>query len=52
MRDVIVEISVSLDGFVAPAKGAPDHRSAPEDPVLKQTKLAWLRQTGTHIMAG
>jgi dihydrofolate reductase len=50
MRDVIVEISVSLDGFVAPAKGAPDHRSAPEDPVLKQTKLDRLRQTGTHIM--
>jgi dihydrofolate reductase len=50
MRDVIVEISVSLDGFVAPAKGAPDHRSAPEDPVLRQTKLDRLRQTGTHIM--
>jgi dihydrofolate reductase len=50
MRDVAVEISVSLDGFVAPAKGAPDHRSAPEDPVLKQTKLDSLRQAGTHIM--
>jgi dihydrofolate reductase len=50
MRRVIVMISMSLDGFVAPAKGAPDHRSAPEDPVLKQQKLAWLRQTGTHVM--
>jgi dihydrofolate reductase len=50
MRKVIVEMSVSVDGFVAPAKGAPDHRSAPEDPVLKQRKLDWLRDTGTHAM--
>lgn len=50
MRKVIVEMSVSVDGFVAPAKGAPDHRGAPEAPALKQRKLDWLRQTGTHLM--
>jgi dihydrofolate reductase len=50
MRKVIVEMSMSLDGFVAPAKGAPDHRSLPEDPALKQVKLDWLRQAGTHAM--
>lgn len=50
MRKVIVEMSVSVDGFVAPVKGAPDHRTAPEDPVLKQRKLDWLRHTGTHVM--
>ncbi len=50
MRKVIVEMSVSVDGFVALAKGAPDHRSAPEDPALKQRKLDWLRHTGTHAM--
>lgn len=50
MRKVIVEMSVSVDGFVAPTKGAPDHRSAPEDPALKQRKLDWLRHTGTHAM--
>jgi dihydrofolate reductase len=50
MRKVIVLMSVSVDGFVAPAKGAPDHRSAPEDPVLKQLKLDWLRDAGTHAM--
>jgi dihydrofolate reductase len=50
MRKVIVEMSVSVDGFVAPAKGAPDHRGAPEDPTLKQRKLDWLRHTGTHVM--
>lgn len=50
MRKVIAQMSVSVDGFVAPTKGAPDHRSAPEDPVLKQLKLDWLRHTGTHAM--
>jgi len=50
MRKVIVEMSVSVDGFVAPLEGAPDHRSAPEDPALKQRKLDWLRHTGTHAM--
>jgi dihydrofolate reductase len=43
-------MSISLDGFVAPARGAPDHRSLPEDPALKQIKLDWLRQAGTHAM--
>ena len=50
MRKLIVQSSVSLDGFVAPAKGAPDHRSEPEDPALKQRKLDWLGHTGTHLM--
>jgi hypothetical protein len=40
MRKVIVMMSMSLDGFVAPAKGAPDHRSMPEDPALKRIKTA------------
>ena len=50
MRKVIVAMSMSLDGFVAPAKGAPDHRSMPEDPALKKIKLDWIRQAGTHAM--
>jgi dihydrofolate reductase len=50
MRKLVVLMSVSVDGFVAPAKGAPDHRGAPEDPALKQLKLAWLRHAGTHAM--
>ena len=32
MRNVVVVSTISVDGFVAPAPGAPDHRSAPEDP--------------------
>jgi hypothetical protein len=30
MRRVIVQMSMSLDGFVAPASGAEDHRAAPQ----------------------
>ena len=41
---------MSLDGFVAPVKGAPDHRSMPEDPALKRIKLGWLGRVGTHAM--
>lgn len=50
MRRVILALSLSLDGFVAPANGAPDHRTLPEDPTLKQIKLDWLREVGTHAM--
>jgi dihydrofolate reductase len=50
MRNVIVAMSVSLDGFVAAKMGAADHRSVPEDPRLKRTKLNWLGQAGTHVM--
>jgi dihydrofolate reductase len=50
MRNVIVVVSISVDGFVAAADGAPDHRSAREDPALKRTKLDWLRHAGTHAM--
>jgi dihydrofolate reductase len=49
MRAVIVQVSVSLDGFVAPAERAEDHRAA-EDPALKRAKLDWLGEAGTHVM--
>jgi dihydrofolate reductase len=50
MRQLIVMASVSIDGYVAPLGGARDHRSGPEDPRLKQIKLAWVREAGTHAM--
>jgi dihydrofolate reductase len=50
MRKVIVAMSMSLDGYVAPVEGAADHRTLREDPELKQIKLDWLRQVGTHAM--
>ncbi|HLW96510.1 MAG TPA: dihydrofolate reductase family protein [Solirubrobacteraceae bacterium] len=46
---MIVQVSLSLDGFVSPARGAGDHRGS-EDAVLKQAKLDWLEGAGTHIM--
>ncbi|HEX4465842.1 MAG TPA: hypothetical protein VH025_01525, partial [Solirubrobacteraceae bacterium] len=50
MRKLIVTISTSVDGFVAPLKGAPDHRRGPEDPALKRRKLEWLSEAGAHAM--
>jgi dihydrofolate reductase len=50
MRDVIVAMTMSLDGFVAPARGAPVHQAVAEDPTLKKIKLDWLSQAGTHAM--
>ena len=50
MRRVIVQMSISLDGFVAPVRGAADHRRTPEDPLLKKVKLDWLHEAGTHAM--
>ena len=50
MRRVVVQMTMSLDGFVAPDKGAPDHRTFDEDPQLKARKLDWVRNAGTHAM--
>jgi dihydrofolate reductase len=50
MRAVVVESTISLDGYVAPAKGASGHRSQGEDQGLKERKLERLSRAGTHIM--
>jgi dihydrofolate reductase len=50
MRAVVVESTISLDGYVAPAKGASDHRTTREDPRVKEGKLERLSRAGTHIM--
>jgi dihydrofolate reductase len=50
MRKVIVQVSISADGFVASEKGGSDHRGIPEDPALKKLKLEWLGDVGTHAM--
>jgi dihydrofolate reductase len=49
MRRLIVQMTMSLDGFVSPLRGAGDHRGA-EDPLLKEAKLEWIRGAGTHAM--
>jgi dihydrofolate reductase len=50
MRNVILEMSISLDGVVAAPKEAGGLSPVPEDRELKRLKLDWLAQTGCHIM--
>jgi len=50
MRKVVVQMTMSLDGYVAPAPGSPDHRAQDEDPELKKRKLEWIRAAGMHAM--
>jgi dihydrofolate reductase len=52
MRKLVLQMGVSLDGLVARSgrHGAGGWGLPPEDPALKQRKLAWLRDTGLHLM--
>lgn len=49
MRRVVLQMSVSVDGFVAGPRGGLGG-SMPEDDDLISWKLEQLHQTGTHIM--
>jgi dihydrofolate reductase len=50
MRRVVVQMGVTVDGYVAGPGGEGDWRLPPEDPDVREWKLASLRQVGTHIM--
>jgi dihydrofolate reductase len=50
MRRVILQMSVTLDGYVAGPGGEGDWGLPPEDPGVRAWKIASLRQAGTHIM--
>jgi dihydrofolate reductase len=50
MRQVILQMSVTLDGYVAGAGGEGDWGLPPEHPDVRAWKIASLRQAGTHIM--
>jgi dihydrofolate reductase len=50
MRPVVLQMSVSVDGFVAGPVGDGDWRISPEHPDVFAWKVASLRQVGTHIM--
>jgi dihydrofolate reductase len=52
MRKLALLMSVSLDGLVGrPGRhGAGGWGLPPEDPALKQRKLAWMRDAGLHLM--
>jgi len=50
MRQVVLQMAVSLDGFVARHDGAGDWGVAAEHPDVTAWKIASLRQVGTHVM--
>jgi dihydrofolate reductase len=50
MRPVVVQMGVTLDGFVHGAHGYQDWGLGPEDDELVAWKVASLREAGTHIM--
>jgi dihydrofolate reductase len=50
MRNVVLQMSMSLDGVVAAPKEAGGLSPVVEDPELKRLKLDWLGHAGCHIM--
>lgn len=50
MRPVVLQMGVTLDGFVHGAAGYEDWGLPPEDDEVVDWKAASLRQAGTHIM--
>jgi dihydrofolate reductase len=50
MRRVVLQMSVTLDGYVAGPRGELDWELAQEHPDVRAWKVASLRQVGTHIM--
>src|SRR6266700_320442 len=50
MRQVVLQMSVTLDGYVAGTGGELDWGLPAEHPDVKAWKLASVRQAGTHIM--
>ena len=50
MRPVVLQMGITLDGFVHGAKGYEDWGLPPEDDEVVNWKVASLRQAGTHIM--
>ena len=50
MRQVVLQMGVTLDGYVAGPDGDGDWGLPAEDPDVRAWKVASLRQVGTHIM--
>jgi dihydrofolate reductase len=50
MRPVVLQMGVTLDGFVHGAKGYEDWGLPPEDDEVVAWKVSSLREAGTHIM--
>jgi dihydrofolate reductase len=50
MRKVVLQMGITLDGFVHGAKGYEDWGLPPEEDELVSWKVVSLREAGTHIM--
>jgi dihydrofolate reductase len=50
MRELVLQMSVSIDGYVANVDGAHDWGYSGEDPATTEWKLASLRAAGAHVM--
>jgi dihydrofolate reductase len=50
MRKLVLQMGVTLDGYVAGRGGEGDWGLPPEHPDVRAWKVASLRQVGTHIM--
>jgi dihydrofolate reductase len=50
MRELVLQMGVSIDGYVATADGAHDWGYAGEDPATTKWKLASLWGAGAHLM--
>jgi dihydrofolate reductase len=50
MRDLVLQMSVSIDGYVATTDGAHDWGYDGEDPATKKWKLASVSGAGAHLM--
>jgi dihydrofolate reductase len=50
MRKLVLQMGVTLDGYVAGPGGEFDWGLPPEHPDVRAWKIASLRQAGTHIM--
>ena len=50
MRTLVLQMGITLDGYVAGPGGEGDWGLPPEHPDVRAWKVASLRQVGTHIM--
>ena len=50
MRELVLQMGVSIDGYVAAMNGAHDWGYQGEDPAFTEWKLASLRGAGAHVM--
>jgi len=52
MRELVLQMGVSIDGYVAALNGAHDWGYKGEDPAFTEWKLGSLRGAGAHLMGG